>query len=365
MGGPISNASARIECLLEALDKSPKNNQIIKELKKIKKQLATYHLRSKWLGQYYDLVTSGLQLEIIATDIMALIDKIQQEKQKKSVENIINVDPVLLEKTFFIDSYHLYQVLKILYQNALTYTRQGQILLKAKVFADSNRLHFTIADTGIGIPERVVNDINHLPAFFKEQELSYLNPALKLTYAQTLIRLLGGNLTIQSELEKGTCVEIIIPFYSEERRIEKRLNKNKGEKKTLESFRYITELNEILLVEDDSETAEILQSLLQRLNSKAELVKTGQEAVVALSEHRYDLILLDISLPDMDGLAVKRQAMQTINHNSLFVGITSTTTPADIEYFLDNGLIGVLAKPITFKQLKKCLEDAKDVGNRR
>jgi PAS domain S-box-containing protein len=253
------------------------------------------------------------------------------------------------------DAARLQQVLSNLVGNAIKFTRSGQVDLEAFLLATSDseqyRVLFSVADTGIGIPD---DHLEHLFDAFTQGESSYRRQyqgaGLGLAISKGLVSLMGGNMSVVSKLGAGTTFFVCIPFQSTASipKIE-----STEERPVRGGLR-------VLLADDDEVTRFSASRLVEIAGHKVRAVENGELALQALRDDHYDLVLMDIQMPVMDGVEATRAIRQGMGgNNSTTIPIVAMTAYAmlgDRERFLDAGMDDYIAKPVEVEELNKVLE---------
>ncbi|MFC3121324.1 aerobic respiration two-component sensor histidine kinase ArcB [Agaribacter flavus] len=321
----------------------------------------------EWISTIY---ASAITLGNIFNDIIDL-DKLDRDKveiQLKTVNsaNFINeiasiirllaadknlnfehtiVEPLPL--AFEADGTRLRQVLWNMLYNAVKFTQKGMVSLTVSAEQSSASLatmKFTIRDTGIGIPKE---DLDKIFAMYyqvqRDDFQSATGTGIGLAICKQMVDKMGGDIKVNSELNVGTCFEITLPVTVSEQRRESEELKVSG-------------LN-ILLVEDIELNVMVAKALLEKLGQKVSVAMTGQAAIDMVKEYDYDLILLDIQLPDMTGFDVARTLLEEdlVLHTPI-VALTANVIKTREEY-LQNGMDDVIAKPIKKSRVIKVFNE--------
>lgn len=263
--------------------------------------------------------------------------------------------PHLINHVTF-DFRHTFEVLNIIIENALKFTEQGSITLTAHLLI-SGSIRFILQDTGPGIPKAYLKNIfnTFLNTALSKNKKSYVKTGLKLTLARRIAELAGGSLNIKSKVNVGTIVYFDIPYLSlsfieNDRNNSYDAHEIYGElpysKKEFFPFT-------VLLIEDDPITAFAETEALQRLGCKVLWVDTAAKAIESVQQHIFDLIFIDITLPDMTGVAWAEAVKPTLPKHTQLVALTSHTDDYDHDYFLRHGMMTMLAKPLTQDDFKR------------
>ena len=275
--------------------------------------------------------------------------------RKKGLSLAFDIDNKL-NKWFSGDSLRLTQVLSNLLSNAVKFTERGGIVLKiVENSTDENVVFvaFSVSDTGIGLSDE---QRESLFFGFNQVDMSstrkYGGVGLGLAISQKLINLMGGSgITIKSQLQAGSVFEFSIPLLIEPKPIDENIDR----KTLFENNSVIFNGEKILVVEDSLINQKIVKSLLERMNLSSEIANNGLEAVKKARENKYDLILMDIQMPVMDGYT----ATMKIREENPFVPIVALTAVSMLEdgqTALNVGMNDYVGKPIISKLLSECLK---------
>ncbi|MCA1743127.1 MAG: response regulator, partial [Desulfovibrionales bacterium] len=203
------------------------------------------------------------------------------------------------------DQARVRQILFNLVGNAFKYTDQGVVSLDMTPLSPAGnediRILFTVSDTGIGIPDDKLGDL--FKAFVQvdgSYTRKYQGAGLGLSIIKRLVDLMGGNVTIESTEGKGTNVYVVLPFKMPEG-VESPKSLETGPLlQTKQSFR-------ILLAEDDQTNALPVQQLLEKAGHTVALAENGQQVLDLLNDQKFDVILMDVQMPVMDGVEATRE----------------------------------------------------------
>ncbi|MBK5967338.1 MULTISPECIES: PAS domain-containing sensor histidine kinase [Thiorhodovibrio] len=270
---------------------------------------------------------------------------------EKQVDLRVNIDPDI-PTTLCGDATRLQQVLSNLVGNAIKFTNAGHVALSAQTVpsekADQHCLVFAVSDTGIGMPAEF---LEHLFTPFTQAEESYQRTyqgaGLGLSISKRLVEMMGGDISVESEDGAGSTFKVWIPF--------KRVEPGgaslaaEAEQRALEGLR-------ILVAEDDKASKIIVVKHLERAGHQVRSVDDGAEALAVLREQLFDLVLMDVQMPVLDGVAATtaiRQG-QAGNQNKYIpvIAVTAYAMAGDEKKFLESGMDGYVAKPVEMEQLQ-------------
>ncbi|MBF0280433.1 MAG: response regulator [SAR324 cluster bacterium] len=238
------------------------------------------------------------------------------------------------------DPLRLGQVLVNLGNNAVKFTDQGEIVVKIRVKEssdDSVLLHFSIIDTGIGMTEE---QQAKLFQSFSQADSSttrkYGGTGLGLTISKRLTEMMGGEIWVESAHGKGSVFQFTAAF---------------GQQPVKRQARAIPQATElqglrVLVVDDSAHSREILVDILSSFKFAAKAVSSGQEALKAISEKAFDLILMDWQMPEMDGIEVTRR-IQEGGHTTPVIMITAFGKEEALKSSQHVSFKSFLTKPIS------------------
>lgn len=291
-------------------------------------------------------------------DIHAVIEDIIQSQNAaaRAHSNVLSFSPEhdgqMLVDT---DRVRLRQVVLNLVGNAIKFTRNGIINIEIETLPDGRTLELRVMDTGIGIPE---DKLNAIFEDFSTLDSTYGRKAegtgLGLGIARRVTEALGGQIGVESELGEGSLFWIKLPVVVPDDHVQP-INQQSTEDK-VGTPGQVQPLN-ILLVEDNLINREIARSFLEGDHHVVTEAHDGKEGVALANQKAFDLILMDISMPEMDGIEATR-AIRSGNGPSSDVPIlalTAHTQQSDVESFLAAGMNDTLFKPMTRQTMRTAL----------
>lgn len=247
------------------------------------------------------------------------------------------------------DPIRLQQILNNLIGNAVKFTDTGRITCEASLLSKSKtnevRVFFAVSDTGIGMEDA---NINYLFSEFTQADesyrRSYQGAGLGLSIVRRLITLLGGHLAVESELGTGTTFSFSIPFKVDTTHVYTPSNLEKEKPKN------IIYNQTILLVEDEFVNQVATKSILEKAGMRVVAVNNGKEALNEIANNDYDLILMDIQMPVMDGVEATRKirngAAGETKKNIPIIALTAYAMDGDKESFIRKGINEYITKPV-------------------
>jgi two-component system sensor histidine kinase/response regulator len=254
------------------------------------------------------------------------------------------------------DASKIRQVLVNLLSNAVKFTERGEIEVQAfasKLADDSYEIQFSVRDTGIGISRET---IGRLFQPFSQADASttrkYGGTGLGLAISKRLVELMKGRIWVESEEGKGSIFHFTIQAdatASLAKMVKPNLTQQDEPKEALDL--------RILLAEDNLVNQRMAILMLKKLGYRADFVANGLEVLQALQHKSYDLILMDIQMPEMDGLEAAREIRRRCSPNDpRIVALTAHAIHGYKEKCLEAGMDDYLCKPINLEELKATLE---------
>ena len=256
------------------------------------------------------------------------------------------------------DSLRLKQVLLNLMSNAVKFTAEGKISLSIdrENAGDTDNLHFRIADTGMGISREYQQ---HLFDPYTQANASisrrFGGTGLGLSICKRIAELMHGVLWCESELGKGSTFHLCIPC-TPARNVYCPAEHSSALPEPLEG----AEACSILVAEDNEINVEILRAMLRQLGFECDVAPNGKEALRMAMDTPYDIVLMDVNMPVMDGLTATREMRnklpQTANKKDLpIIALTAATLPDNIAEIINAGMNDHIAKPFSMELLRRKL----------
>lgn len=281
-------------------------------------------------------------------DIQSLMNKMAIEKRL-----IFDIDYRFpLPKTIYTDAIRLKQIVLNLCSNAIKFTHSGSVTIKICYLKDPGRLQISVHDTGIGLsPLQVKKIFKPFEQADKTTTREYGGTGLGLSLSKRLAEMLGGDLQVSSELDSGSefgfsipvvdegAIEFVSEVYSQNK-IEYMSNISMNDKIS----------GSILLVEDTPALQQLVRKYLERFGLTVSLATNGKEALDMVRTATYDVILMDIQMPVMDGyMAICK--LRADGYTKPVLALTANAMSDDRRNCFDAGFDDVLTKPIQSGQL--------------
>ena len=241
------------------------------------------------------------------------------------------------------------QVVGNLLSNAVKFTETGSVSLKIQCQAIGQsraKVSVRVSDTGVGIPEKMLARIFDP---FKQEDASttrkFGGTGLGLSICSELARLMGGSVTAHSTPGKGST--FVFESY---------MNTATGQAKAPEALSSLGTLN-VMVVEDNVLNQKIAQAMLKKLGCEVTIAGNGIEAVDSSRTNAYDLILMDLQMPEMDGLDATREIRRRRGNNQRvpIIALTANATEVDKTSCLSAGMQDFLSKPVSMRKLDEVI----------
>ncbi|WP_174198576.1 response regulator [Marinifaba aquimaris] len=252
------------------------------------------------------------------------------------------------------DSYRLTQVIEQLINNATKFTEHGQVCLSIKQTSVLNQvsLNIRVKDTGIGIAEDKLAEIFHSFNLLDDgKQKIHEGLGLGLALSQCIVKKMSGQLNVDSQLNQGSEFSITIPIEVLEQQ-----GTIKGDETKTDTKPINRQSKKVLLVEDNLINAEIAGQILKSEGHTVTKAENGEQAVEQLKGELFDLVLMDIQMPVMDGIAATKVIRQELKLNIPIIALTANSFDSDKNEYKEAGMNACLAKPIDKDKLLQVIQ---------
>jgi len=320
-----------------------------------------------------------LELEAIAFSVPDLINSLVKSfairAEEKHLQLSADVDPSL--PPYIVgDPVRVQQVISNLVANAIKFTDQGRVALSVSVDRRVNQrvdLHFTVTDSGIGIPAD-----KHETIFdaFRQADGSttrkFGGTGLGLTISATLVRLMGGTIAVDSDAGKGSTFHVRVGFDVASPAQMAAAPVRAGARIVPTAPALPPTSNaprptlRILLAEDNIVNQHVAVGLLKKRGHQVTVADDGREALAALDRQAFDVVLMDVQMPDMGGYeatAMIRNRERATGAHLRIIAMTAHAMTGDRERCLAAGMDGYISKPVSPEALYTAVERGADAGS--
>lgn len=270
------------------------------------------------------------------------------------------------------------QILVNLLGNALKFTDKGELVIKVHLASSDTvlrtcQIEFSVADTGIGIPEWALENL-FTPFTQVESPTNrrYGGTGLGLTICKLLTEIMGGGISVESTVGKGTTFSFNISLkISDDSALSNESegealkdgrsdDQTTGQQHALSSCEGLSSISEshssrILVAEDNLVNQRVVLMILKRLGyTEVVTVADGEQAVAAVRESAYDLVLMDVSMPRMDGITATKQIREldrVLSRQTHVIGLSARAMEEDREEAKLAGMDGYLSKPVKLEEI--------------
>lgn len=295
------------------------------------------------------IVWAACDINELLNELYISFNEIKTQKKKTHIQIIVKNPYVEKSLQILTDPFRLKQVMTNLIGNALKFTDEGNVEFGVSIIA--NQIEFYVKDTGIGINDAHLDDVfQRFRKIDEEKSRLYRGAGLGLAICRDIVRLLGGEITVTSELGEGSLFKFAIPLKTVETR-----NKNLINQDPLNSASGIDLSGKIILVaEDEPNNFKFLNQLLQRYNATMVWARNGEEAIRQTAEQTFDLVLMDLKMPKIDGYEATR-IIKRFYPSLPIIAQTAYTNIEEVNKCYDAGCDYYISKPIQVKELEKTL----------
>jgi len=292
------------------------------------------------------------------------VDLLATKAHEKGVELVYHIEPSVPVQVVS-DRTRLRQILVNLISNAVKFTDQGRIDLRVRLLSSTApedpavcRLQFSVHDTGIGIdPDQVEQLFKPFVQADPTTTRRYGGTGLGLSICQRLCVLLGGEIWVESEPGVGSTFHFTVMARQAAESDGARLAGRVSQEVPGDGAAEAVSLR-ILLAEDNVVNQKVILRMLKRLGYEADVVSDGGAAVETLRSRPYDLVLMDVQMPEVDGLEATRRVRTTLPeaHQPYIIAVTANAMSGDRERCLEVGMDAYVSKPIKLDDLQAALK---------
>jgi PAS domain S-box-containing protein len=291
----------------------------------------------------------------------SVIDSMWVEASRKGIELFSRIQDDVPQKVLAVEL-ELRRILTNLVANGVKFTEHGSVQVFIQVTQDGGRpyLLFSVVDTGIGIDE---SKINLLFKSFSQVDSSstrrFGGTGLGLAISRKLCESMGGRMWVKSEAGKGSTFFFTIPLLTPDRSEPARVS-DKGEAPQPPAIP--SRPLSILVADDEPMNRLLVKRFLSKLGQNCDLAENGKEVVEKLRENNYDIVLMDVQMPEMDGIHAAKEVRNGNcgeDRKGVYIcALTAYAMAGDQEKCIDAGMNDYLSKPLTLPSLRRAIEKA-------
>jgi len=285
----------------------------------------------------------------LRNSVFGVINSMELMSKEKGVSLNGDIDPKIPEKVVG-DKLRLNQILTNLINNGIKFTDEGSVTMEVKLLSEKKRdikIHFNVKDTGRGIAKHRMEKIFE---GFEQEDASisrkYGGTGLGLSISKQLVKLLGGKLKVTSELGKGSNFYFDAVFKKSGDEMKDQVGKRDENSKDLKDIK-------LLCVEDNEVNQLVISQYLESWKIKATYAYDGRQAIEHFSKNNFDVILMDIRLPDMNGFEVIRQFQkERPDDGTPVIALTAEINEGFLNTFRESKMVDYLNKPFKEEDLR-------------
>ena len=251
------------------------------------------------------------------------------------------------------DPHRLSQVLFNIVGNAIKFTNSGYVRITSQLARGENDVcwvSFSVEDTGVGM------DMTYLAKVFEafsQEDASitrkFGGSGLGLSIARSIIQIMGGTIQIESEKGKGTRVFIRIPMRLSNDKTKQEIVEMTDLQKSLKGLR-------VLAVEDNELNRMVLQVILKKCDVVMSIAHNGQEAINLIQEKEFDIVLMDVQMPIVDGLEATKYIREELKFTTPIIGLSANAMREEVEICKQAGMNDYLVKPYSERALVEVMK---------
>jgi signal transduction histidine kinase/CheY-like chemotaxis protein len=283
------------------------------------------------------------------------------EARKKGLVLRPEIDARLYELTFTADAHRLRQVLLNLVNNAVKFTSEGHIVVGVELLDEeenSASVRFFVRDTGPGIRADLIPNLFQRFSQLDTDRERHGGSGLGLAICRSIVQANGGKIDIESHEGQGSTFWFEIPLEIAERRRESHQNGSESAESEPRPLK-------VLVVDDVEPNRKLASAVLRRAGHDVITASSGLEAIARVEDSLFDVVLMDVQMPGMDGLAATRAIGRLTAKHTLppVIGMTANAFPSDVENCMAAGMAAHVAKPFDFGELLRMVATVAKRGN--
>lgn len=293
-------------------------------------------------------------LSVSISTILQLFETKIKEKNLELLEEFDHTIPQILVG----DPMRLRQIILNLLSNAIKFTTEGKITMSVRMlkeYAEEATIEFALTDTGIGIPEdRLAQIFNDFEQAYRETSRSHGGTGLGLAIVKQMVELQGGSIIVKSKVGKGSTFGFVMSFKKPEAETKTETEPEAETKTVIKNVK-------VLVAEDIVLNQLLIKIILEDFGFEVDIVSNGKIAIEYLQKNKYDIILMDLQMPEMNGFEAITYIRAKMNSKIPVIALTADVTTVDVEKCIALGLNDYISKPIEekllYSKIIKCLKN--------
>ena len=277
----------------------------------------------------------------LSNSFSAMLHVFETKIQEKNLELLTEYDHTI-PKVLLGDPVRLHQIILNLVSNAIKFTSNGQITVRIQMINEDEdwaTIEFAVTDTGIGIEESKIDSIfDDFQQATSGTSRLYGGTGLGLAIVKQLVEPQGGTISVKSKLNEGTTFSFILSFQktTTEAEIETEIIELDSEIKNIK----------VLVVEDIPLNQLLMKTLLDDFGFERDIAENGKVAIEKLEKESYDIILMDLQMPVMNGFEATKYIRNTLKLKTPIIALTADVTTVDLAKCKEVGMNDYIAKPV-------------------
>lgn len=297
----------------------------------------------------------------LANSVSAMMQLFEPKATEKNIQLITEYDSAIPE---FVtgDPLRLRQIIINLLSNAVKFTKEGKITMNISLLKDDPEnitLQFSLTDSGIGIPKEKLPDIfNSFEQASPETSRSFGGTGLGLAIVKQLVILQGGTISVKSKVNSGSKFVFVLTFGKANSETEIQKRNDTGNIKNKRLSQAGTQKIKVLVAEDMPLNQLLIKIILKGFGFGFDVADNGKKAIDYLKKNEYDLILMDLQMPEMGGFETTQYIRNKLNSKIPIIALTADVTTMDNQKCIDAGMNDYISKPIDEELLFRKITEA-------
>ena len=282
----------------------------------------------------------------MASSISAMLHLFETKIEEKNIKLVKEYDDKIPE-VLLGDSVRLHQIILNLVSNAVKFTSKGKITVCVNLLNQDEEkvtLEFAVTDTGIGIAENSLKNIfDDFQQAYTDTTRAYGGTGLGLSIVKQLVEKQGGTIEVKSKIGEGSTFSFTLSF--------QKTNDEVVLENVAEQYQTETKSFRVLVVEDIKLNQLLMRTILDDFKFECDIVDNGKIAIEKLQTNTYDIILMDLQMPEMNGFEATEHIRNKMNLQTPIIALTADVTTVDVEKCKAVGMNDYISKPIDEKLL--------------